>query len=424
MPSVTFPEGSSVNDRIPKELSSVHYDTIDDAIKKITSLGAGCFLAKTDIKSAFRIIPLHPRDFDLLGLEWEGKFYFDRCLPMGCSSSCNIFETFSTALEWIASTKLQASAVIHILDDFLFLAPSRDQCHRDLDNFIKLCSDVGVPIADEKTVGPATCLQFAGITLDTINMHARLPEDKLERCRGLLTEFYNKRSVTLKELQSLIGLLNFACSVVLPGRAFLRRMIDLTKGVRKPYHHIRLTRQCKEDILLWLSFLNSFNGKSFFLSAKWLTSSNIKLYTDSAGSLGYAAVLGKRWFFGHWPDSWKSLNITILELFPIVLATEIWGTIMCNHCIVFFSDNHAVVDIINKQTSREPKVMVLVRRLVLNCLKYNILFKSKHIPGILNRECDLLSRLQVDKFKLLAPHADVQPTPVPSSLLPQNWKLT
>ena len=218
--------------------------------------------------------------------------------------------------------------------------------------------------------------------------------------------------------------MNFACSVVLPGRAFLRRMIDLTKGVRKPYHHIRLTRQCKEDILLWLNFLNSFNGKSFFLSAKWLTSSTIKLYTDSAGSLGYAAVLGKRWFYGHWPDSWKSLNITILELFPIVLATEIWGDIMRNHCIVFFSDNHAVVDIINKQTSREPKIMVLVRRLVLNCLKYNILFKSKHIPGILNRECDLLSRLQVDKFKLLAPHADVQPTPVPSSLLPQNWKLT
>ena len=72
---------------------------------------------------------------------------------------------------------------------------------------------------------------------------------------------------------------------------------------------------------------------------------------------------------------------------------------MRNHCIVFFSDNYAVVDIINKQTSREPKIMVLVRRLVLNCLKYNILFKSKHIPGILNRECDLLSCLEVDKIQ-------------------------
>ena len=105
-----------------------------------------------------------------------------------------------------------------------------------------------MPIVDEKTVGPATCLQFAGITLDTINMHACLPEDKVERCRGLLTEFYNKRSVTFKELQSRIGLLNIASSVILPGRAFLHRIIDLTKGVSKPYHRIRLTKQCNEDI--------------------------------------------------------------------------------------------------------------------------------------------------------------------------------
>ena len=145
---MSFPEGSSVSNEIPKELSSVHYATIDDAIKKIISLGARCFLAKTDIKLAFPIIPLYPRDFDWRGLEWEGKFCFDGCLPMGCSFACNIFETFSTALEWIASTKLQASAVIHILDDFLFLTPSQDQCHKDLDNFIKFCSDFRVPIAD------------------------------------------------------------------------------------------------------------------------------------------------------------------------------------------------------------------------------------------------------------------------------------
>ena len=53
----------------------------------------------------------------------------------------------------------------------------------------------------------------------------------------------NRKSVTLKELQSLIGLLNFACCVVVPGRAFLRRLIDLTRGVRKPTHHVRLTRK-------------------------------------------------------------------------------------------------------------------------------------------------------------------------------------
>ena len=116
---LSYPAGSSVNDGIPKELATVRYATIDDAIRLIKSLGKGCFLAKTDIS---------PNDFPLLGMEWQGKFYFDKCLPMACSSSCNIFETFSTALEWIAMNKLNASAVIHILDDFLFIAPYEEKC--------------------------------------------------------------------------------------------------------------------------------------------------------------------------------------------------------------------------------------------------------------------------------------------------------
>lgn len=421
---LSYPEGSSVNDGIPKELATVRYATIDDAVRLIKTIGKGCFLAKTDIKSAFRIIPVAPSDFSLLGMEWQGKFYFDKCLPMGCSSSCNIFETFSTALEWIAKNKLHASSVIHILDDFLFMGPSEAKCQVDLDNFLCLCRRIGVPIADEKTMGPATALQFAGITLDTVLMEARLPEDKLDKCRAQLVDFCSRKSVTLKELQSLIGLLNFACCVVVPGRAFLRRLIDLTKGIRKLTHHVRLTKECKHDLTVWRDFLSMYNGKSFFLGSRWATSKTLNLFTDAAGSLGYAAIFGKHWCFGEWPAAWKQFNITILELFPIVLAIEIWGPLMRNRCIVFFSDNQAVVEIINKQTSKDRSVMVLLRHFVLCSLKYNILFHAKHIAGCLNRESDALSRLQVEKFRSLAPYADQQPTPVPEGLLPNNWRIT
>ena len=96
---LSFPKGSSVNDGIPSEHTSVHYATIDGAIKLIRSAGPACFLAKTDIKNAFRIIPIHPNDYNLLGMQWRGLYYYDRCMPMGCSSSCLTFETFSTAVE-------------------------------------------------------------------------------------------------------------------------------------------------------------------------------------------------------------------------------------------------------------------------------------------------------------------------------------
>ena len=71
--------------------------------------------------------------------------------------------------------------------------------------------------------------------------------------------------MTLKELQSLCGLLNFTCQVVVPGRAFLRRLFDLTHNLQKPHHRIKLTRGCKDDLLVWKEFLEQFNGKCFFI---------------------------------------------------------------------------------------------------------------------------------------------------------------
>ena len=84
--------------------------------------GGGCFLAKTGINSAFRIVPIQPSDFPLLGMKWDNQFYFDVCPAMGMSSSCQIFEAFSSSLEWISVNRFGASAVLHVLDDFLFIA--------------------------------------------------------------------------------------------------------------------------------------------------------------------------------------------------------------------------------------------------------------------------------------------------------------
>ena len=60
------PEGKSVNDGITKSLCSLHYVTIDDAINQVVKLGQGSLLAKVDIKSAFRLLPVHPADRHLL----------------------------------------------------------------------------------------------------------------------------------------------------------------------------------------------------------------------------------------------------------------------------------------------------------------------------------------------------------------------
>ena len=53
---LSYPEGKSVNDGISDFDSSVSYTTLSDAIAHIRSLGSRCFLAKSDIESAFRLL--------------------------------------------------------------------------------------------------------------------------------------------------------------------------------------------------------------------------------------------------------------------------------------------------------------------------------------------------------------------------------
>ena len=81
-----------------------------------------------------------------------------------------------------------------------------------------------------------------------------------------------------------------------PGRTFLRRLIDLTKGITNPSFYIRLNREARTDLAAWKIFIDSFNGKSVFLSDNWLSSDHYSLYTDASGSVGYAAVFGRWWF--------------------------------------------------------------------------------------------------------------------------------
>lgn len=142
------------------------------------------------------------------------------------------------------------------------------------------------------------------------------------------------------------------------------------------------------------TFIESFNGKSIFLQDKWIFSFDLHLYSDASGALGYAAVFGSSWFSGSWLEEHQPYQITIKELFPIVLALEIWGQKLKNHKILFFSNNMVVVEIINKQSSKEKNVMRLIRRLVLVALKFNIYFKAKHIAGKSNTFPDLLSRIK------------------------------
>ena len=209
--------------------------------------------------------------------------------------------------------------------------------------------------------------------------------------------------------------------MVVPGRVFFRRLINLTIGVHQSHHLIRLTLEVKKDLRIWETFLDSFNGKSFFLEEGWASSDSLCFFTDAAKSSGYGLIFGKQWAYGKWPDSWKDHNISFLEFFPIVIGLSLWCKELQNKRVLFITDNESIVYVINKQTAKDRKLLSLLSTLVIICLQNNILFRARHIEGARNILADSLSRLQVDKFKALEPGMNPQPTILLAHLLPDNW---
>ena len=113
---------TSINVSIPESQKHVKYACMQDAIDHILRTGMGAFLVKTNIKSTFRLIPVSPADYHLLGVQLNGKYYFDKVTAMGYASSCRIFERFASTLEWIAREKFGVTKIMHFLDDFLIIA--------------------------------------------------------------------------------------------------------------------------------------------------------------------------------------------------------------------------------------------------------------------------------------------------------------
>ncbi|KAJ1179113.1 hypothetical protein NDU88_004349 [Pleurodeles waltl] len=82
--------------------------------------------------------------------------------------------------------------------------------------------------------------------------------------------------------------------------------------------------------------------------------------------------------------------------FPRVVALSVWGRFLANRNVIFNVDNQTVVHLVNSQRAKDEK--------------------ARHVPGINNDIADALSRFQWQRFRGLAPGADVQKTAIPGEL--------
>ncbi|XP_078032220.1 uncharacterized protein LOC144467455 [Epinephelus lanceolatus] len=343
---------SSINSVIPSPDFSMQYTTIDHAITLIRLAGRGAWLSKADITSAFKVLPMHPDFWCFFGVCWKGAYYFSVRLNFGCKSSPKIFDSLSEALCWILTNNHRLPYILHLLYDFLVVTPpSSPPCH-GLNTLTNAFS--GIPLSEEKTSGPGTSIEFLGITLDSISFQASLPLEKIQRISLLLSNYLLADKCTKRQLLVLLGHLNYAIRIIPQAKSFLSILLSKTAAIPSLHDRVILDDACKMEMRMWLHFLSSWNGISFY--DDFITQpEDIQLFTDAAPFTGFGGYYGGRWSASAWPPEFESLDSescppssVLHELYPIIIAAILWGHEWSMKSILIHSDNTAVVEILNK----------------------------------------------------------------------------
>ena len=402
-------------------------------------IGTGAWGSRIDMQHAFCNLPMHPSDIHLLAFSLNGNIYINTSLPFGAASSCAIFEKVTTALQWIVTEQTGCTWISHFLDDFPQQERSKHQLLKFMSQFQDILTDIGVPIAENKTLGPTVQLEYLGLMLDFHLQVIKIPEVKRIKCLNLLDQFLQakqeKRNVTVKRVQQLAGSLNFICQALPAGRPFLAslyRMTRSTTGVKlKVGNHMRISDETRDDMQLFQSFIQNNAHLSVqtipFLHRLDLHSKEIQLFADAAGAAdkGMGCVYQDQWFYGPWVQTNLfegdfTPNIALLELLAIVTAFDLWAPDLQGKSILLRSDNMVTCHMINKSKAEIPAAMALIRHLTLSCLQFQIVVKCRHIKGIQNTNADLISCNKLVEFFWLNPSVSKSPAMAPKSW-PPEW---
>ena len=225
-------------------------------------------------------------------ISWKGNYYFYRRLCFG-SRSPKMFTLLSEAIHWIATNKYGIERLFYLLDDLLALTRPTADGYRTMALLTLIFGRLNIPLHPTKTVGPVFDIEYLGIFLNSVELKAYLPLEKVNRISTLLKKISIRHSVM--KLLSLLGHLNFASRVIVPGRSFVSYLLKVAAFVKLLHHHVYLNQACLRDMAMWNRFLQQWNGISFFYDTNITYSADVELFTDASG-IGYGGIFNQQWF--------------------------------------------------------------------------------------------------------------------------------
>ena len=310
------------------------FESVQSAVDMIEE---GFYLAKIDLKGAYRSVRILPEHRTLAGLRWkfandsEPVYMVDTRLPFGARLAPIHFHKITQAVKHIMQRNGCRGITVY-LDDFLIVAPTYQECLNQMNTLIRLVRKLGFAVAWDKVEGPTTKLTFLGIEIDTLDMELRLPQQKMEAFSDLLQDCCERKRLSLRQLQRLAGKLNWATQIICHGRTYLRILFEAMRGLKHQSHKRTISPELFGALQYWLYLLNSSNGKRLIPGATTLTSGHttvISQDTTHNNTFGLGSFLYKLFIkyvcvkAAHFWAAQLNVNIDIKCLFLFAMTLNI-----------------------------------------------------------------------------------------------------
>ena len=295
---------------------------------------------KIDISRAFRHIKVDPADIDLLGIQFQDKYFLDRSVAFGFRHGSLIFQRCTDAIRYIMAQNGFPN-LFNYIDDLIYTGLPSD-IHSSFTFLKELLIELGLDISLKKLVPPSTSVVCMGILVDSIAKTVSIPADKLQEILQLCSFWTTKTYCSKHDLQSLLGSLLYVTRCVKHSRYFLNRMLQLLRN-NVQSRKILITPDFRKDLAWFNQFLTQYNGVTYYDT----NYCHIEVHLDACLS-GLGASFEYMVYALPIPKNHNNYNILHLELLNIVVALKVWAVHWSNRRIKIHCNNMAVVEVLQK----------------------------------------------------------------------------
>lgn len=191
---------------------------------------------------------------------------------------------------------------------------------------------------------PTFEMEFLGNRLNSKTGTISVTPERRVELVNKMSNWNQSTYITRRQLDSIIGKLQFVCNCVRSGRLFLNRLLNFLRKTKIGVRY-RLPKQAKKHLIWWMRCLEKFQGTSMM----WYESFQFPDEKATADTSGEAAggICGSQYYRSLFPSWLKNKCIAVKELWAIIVVLKIWGPQLAKLRVVLYCDNQAVVDLLN-----------------------------------------------------------------------------